>query len=197
MGKILDDPNSSFSRSLSRNLGEDPYPQPQGSHRLSNLGLPNQNTARNDRVSKKFLVPGGGTSSFHWLRCPRRRHKCLSPESPGLLSRDTFQAGGRASASGICSGFLRDALFSQTRVWRCCLPPLPRSGCIRRRFGYRRPNLHLLNGPRVVMNEAPDPSGPEQSERDARSSAHFPPTAGGGPVRGMPQTPGLPQLVQK
>ncbi|XP_070801666.1 RNA-binding protein 20 isoform X1 [Pituophis catenifer annectens] len=46
------------------------------------------------------------------------------------------------------------------------------------------------------MNQAPDPRGPEQSERDARSSANFPPTAGGGPVRGMPQTPGLPQLVQ-
>ncbi|XP_015673597.1 RNA-binding protein 20 isoform X1 [Protobothrops mucrosquamatus] len=46
------------------------------------------------------------------------------------------------------------------------------------------------------MNQAPDPSGPEQPERDARGSAHFPPTADSGLVRGMPQTPNLPQLVQ-
>ncbi|KAL8187348.1 UNVERIFIED_CONTAM: hypothetical protein K2H54_045830 [Gekko kuhli] len=47
------------------------------------------------------------------------------------------------------------------------------------------------------MNQAPDPNGPEQHDRDARGSAHLQPGASSGSARGMPATPSLPQLIQK
>ncbi|XP_053163592.1 RNA-binding protein 20 isoform X2 [Hemicordylus capensis] len=51
--------------------------------------------------------------------------------------------------------------------------------------------------PAAAMNQAPDPNGPDQPDRDARSSAHLQPGASSGPARGMPQqTPSLPQLIQ-
>ncbi|XP_066477129.1 RNA-binding protein 20 isoform X2 [Tiliqua scincoides] len=53
----------------------------------------------------------------------------------------------------------------------------------------------------AAMNQAPDPNGPEQPDRDAHGSAHPQPggsgsSSAGGPARGMPQTPCLPQLIQ-
>ncbi|XP_048362541.1 RNA-binding protein 20 isoform X2 [Sphaerodactylus townsendi] len=50
--------------------------------------------------------------------------------------------------------------------------------------------------PAAAMNQAPDPNGPEQPDGDARGSAPLQPGASGGPARGMPATPSLPQLIQ-
>ncbi|XP_060097671.1 RNA-binding protein 20 [Heteronotia binoei] len=50
--------------------------------------------------------------------------------------------------------------------------------------------------PAAAMNQAPDPNGPEQPDRDARSSAHLQSGGSSGPARGMPATPSLPQLIQ-
>ncbi|XP_077205804.1 RNA-binding protein 20 isoform X3 [Paroedura picta] len=50
--------------------------------------------------------------------------------------------------------------------------------------------------PAAAMNQAPDPNGPEQPDRDARGSARLQAGASSSPAGGMPATPSLPQLIQ-
>nr|XP_020635490.1 RNA-binding protein 20 isoform X2 [Pogona vitticeps] len=49
--------------------------------------------------------------------------------------------------------------------------------------------------PAAAMNQAPDPNGPDQPDKDARGSAPLQPGASTGPSGGMPQTPNLPHLI--